>query len=275
MRSHKHLLKTSPGTIATLSCEYDDGQEEEEEDGEAAKKKKKPTKRRTRREEEEEETERLRKKIEALEAELARQPEASQPEWGFNPAPLPAPSPTAFLEMLSSAATTHSTDPVQTIPGLRNGAAENAMMSTTWAATPTDTTNQSTGLTPFLSFTDNQEVQGTSDGAGLQAEGSRSGGSHSGPQEPLHWGPSNIEPATRTDGPWRAVETVETASASVFVQTSLDSQPPPAQPAQPQSGQPTATTGDFSEAMQQQLLLDLFWPGWPPFLPEPNIVNDL
>ncbi|WWD15819.1 hypothetical protein CI109_100243 [Kwoniella shandongensis] len=28
-------------------------------------------------------------------------------------------------------------------------------------------------------------------------------------------------------------------------------------------------------AMQQQLLMDLFWPGWPPNLPEPNVVNDL
>ncbi|OWZ59311.1 hypothetical protein C356_01070 [Cryptococcus neoformans c45] len=28
-------------------------------------------------------------------------------------------------------------------------------------------------------------------------------------------------------------------------------------------------------AMQQQILMDLFWPGWPAKLPEPNVVNDL
>lgn len=31
----------------------------------------------------------------------------------------------------------------------------------------------------------------------------------------------------------------------------------------------------MDEATQQRLLMDLFWPGWPPNLPEPNIVNDL
>jgi hypothetical protein len=31
----------------------------------------------------------------------------------------------------------------------------------------------------------------------------------------------------------------------------------------------------MDEAAQQQLLMDLFWPGWPPSLPEPHVVNDL
>ena len=39
----------------------------------------------------------------------------------------------------------------------------------------------------------------------------------------------------------------------------------------------TAVQEDFvlDETLQQQILMDLFWPGWPPNLPEPNIVNDL
>lgn len=32
---------------------------------------------------------------------------------------------------------------------------------------------------------------------------------------------------------------------------------------------------DVDPAMQQQILMDLFWPGWPAKLPEPNVVNDL
>lgn len=31
----------------------------------------------------------------------------------------------------------------------------------------------------------------------------------------------------------------------------------------------------FEEDMQQQMLMDLFWPGWPPGLPEPHVVNEL
>jgi hypothetical protein len=31
----------------------------------------------------------------------------------------------------------------------------------------------------------------------------------------------------------------------------------------------------MDEVLQQKILMDLFWPGWPPNLPEPNIVNDL
>lgn len=31
----------------------------------------------------------------------------------------------------------------------------------------------------------------------------------------------------------------------------------------------------LDETIQQQILMDLFWPGWPPNMPEPTVVNDL
>jgi len=88
VRSHKHMLRSSPNSTAPIMCEYDDGvgpasgsgghtelaedgspmhEETAEDDGEAAKKKKRKGtgdgKRKTRKDEEEEETEKLRKKI--------------------------------------------------------------------------------------------------------------------------------------------------------------------------------------------------------------------
>ena len=197
-------------------------------------------------------------------------------------------------------------------PGLRAGASENAMMSSTWAATPTDNM-QSTGLTPFLSFADNQEASLASDvrpppvphraetgqSEGMDSNVSRrssAGGSISisdaSPQIPqmprgttysflgavgpngenvnVNWmpavGPEGLQPSTRTEGPWRGVETV----SSVFGQQQV-----PVEPIAELSSQQADPMNDFNEAMQQQLLMDLFWPGWPQYLPEPNIVNDL
>jgi hypothetical protein len=74
-----------------------------------------------------------------------------------------------------------------------------------------------------------------------------------------------LEPSTRTEGPWRGVETV----------TSVLGQQTNAMPDIQATSQPVDSNAEFNEAMQQQLLLDLFWPGWPQHLPEPNIVNDL
>jgi len=225
----------------------------------------------------------------------------------FSSAPVTAPSPTAFLEMLSSAASAQSFSAEPTIPGLRAGAAENAMMSSTWAATP-DAMNVSSGLTPFLSFTDNQEAQPASEmrpepdrhdtngtttdsipdsrrssaanGSTLVTPSSAAdidysksyefkAGMQDASGENLNWPPVSIgpglQPSTRTEGPWRGVETV----SSVFGQQAN------AMPDIQATSQPVDSNAEFNEAMQQQLLLDLFWPGWPQHLPEPNIVNDL
>ena len=86
---------------------------------------------------------------------------------------------------------------------------------------------------------------------------------------PQNWPPpfdaNNIQPSSKTEGPWRNVDTMN----SMY--------PEAAQAAQPQNPAVDPNQAFFGgdEALQQQLLLDLFWPGWPPYLPEPHIVNDL
>lgn len=97
-----------------------------------------------------------------------------------------------------------------------------------------------------------------------------------------------LQPSTRVDGPWRGVETTETIFATTGAKIDNDGIPLEQMPMYPQrqsadaSGfmnDPTNIIGAdgfiMDEAAQQRLLLDLFWPGWPPKLPEPNIVNDL
>lgn len=193
------------------------------------------------------------------------------------------------------------------------------MMSTTWAATPSDAGNPPTGLTPFLSFADNQDAHpaneirpepdrmdtnGSNSTQSYQSQSRKSSKNHSDPGygmdpslssdaplrqstfysfsandgnglpsgENLNWPPpvgaAGLQPSTRTEGPWRGVETVE----SVYVSQTIDANVPDISM---QQSQADANTTEFSEAIQQQILLDLFWPGWPPNLPEPNIVNDL
>lgn len=90
----------------------------------------------------------------------------------------------------------------------------------------------------------------------------------------LNWPPpvgdAGLQPSTRTEGPWRGIETV----SSVFGQQQQQ-QPSMDIPVIDINQQSAESTNEMNEAIQQQLLLDLFWPGWPQYLPEPNIVNDL
>lgn len=95
-----------------------------------------------------------------------------------------------------------------------------------------------------------------------------------------------LQPSTRVEGPWRGIETAETIFAGTGAKIDADGVPLEQTPMYPQQvdvngfiNDPTNILGVdgylMDEATQQRLLLDLFWPGWPPSLPEPNIVNDL
>lgn len=238
-----------------------------------------------------------------------------------------APSPTAFLEMLSSAASAQVPEP-SSVPGLRNGASSSAMMTGTplWSSQNDSSRNdgqQSSGLTPFLTFADSQAIddaaaqkpsrdrQSTDPSSASSASRRASlnnpspfGVNHiSSPTGPTVLSPNNVfnfspgpsgtiapgqninwapppgpdgkpQPSTRTEGPWRSVETVNT----VF--QSMDNGPAPPYEDTSKNDQSTDIDMDpgfppVDEAMQQQLLMDLFWPGWPINLPEPHIVNEL
>ncbi len=228
--------------------------------------------------------------------------------------------------MLSSAASAQMPE-ANVVPGLRNGALSSAMMTgaPSWAANSDnakDNGQQSTGLTPFLSFSDSQAIDNAaaqkqaqerqptemSNGSGTSRRTSQystgvtsdscpagpsvlspnnffnfspgpSGPTAPGPTQNLNWAPppgpdGQIQPSTRTEGPWRAVETVDTVLQGI-------GNPPVDEGGGDTSlGQSTDVDMDpgfppVDEAIQQQLLMDLFWPGWPPNLPEPHIVNEL
>ncbi|WRT67022.1 uncharacterized protein IL334_003988 [Kwoniella shivajii] len=346
VRSYRHLLRTSPKSNPVLCCDYDDGTgahadegervssskspgqgPEEEEPG--AKKKRKASgdgKRKKKDEEFEEERDRLTKKIEELQAQLTQnnqaQPAAPPSPQSGNQSnriwsdisqsqqdPMFAASPTAFLEMLSSAASNQATNTVNVDISQATGSTTEGFM---WGGNTLDQLMPEGGsaFKPLFMFDPNQasdqNVNLSHDlSPGVQSQESRksslpnptSGGdSSSGVSNILspggvfnfspgdtsgfsaNWpnppGPSGtLEPSTKVDGPWRAVETIETVfAASMNGQTMQDS---------------TGDTNMESEinmdglqagldaAVQQQLLMDLFWPGWPINLPEPNVVNDL
>jgi hypothetical protein len=85
-----------------------------------------------------------------------------------------------------------------------------------------------------------------------------------------------LSPSKNIDGPWRAVETVENTFQHIMNATGGA----PDQSVPIGFGTTGVTDGmdgflPVDEALQQQLLLDLFWPGWPVNMPEPHIVNDL
>ena len=103
-----------------------------------------------------------------------------------------------------------------------------------------------------------------------------------------------LQPSTRTEGPWRGVETVDNIFAGTgakFDKDGISLEQTPLYNPFPRdirgmddgdinidANANTGTgTGGFvmDDVLQQKILMDLFWPGWPPNLPEPNIVNDL
>ncbi|WVF72289.1 hypothetical protein IAT40_007102 [Kwoniella sp. CBS 6097] len=350
VRSYRHLLRTAPKSNPVLCCDYDDGNShtaelekgsgstatgpEEEENG-GGKKKRKASgegKRKKKDEEFEEERDRLTKKIEELQAQLTNQlqPPAedttqssinTQPNRSWSGVSQPfqepsaaAPSPTAFLEMLSSAASKQAQD-------------ASADTGPVWGGGPLDQlqTDNVQGFKPMFMFNNAQQQasRNTFDAdisPGITSEDSRRSSLQnpnssgitesdsnsapsmlspngifnfspgpSGPMDPsqhslgsqwppIQIGPDGLQPSTKTDGPWRAVETIETvlqASMSSFTGPDLDPMP-----GQDGSGMDTDINLDglqagLDAAMQQQLLMDLFWPGWPMNLPEPNVVNDL
>jgi hypothetical protein len=187
--------------------------------------------------------------------------------------------------------------------------------------------SQSTGLTPYMMSDPridprlDERAQTTSSSTSRRASEEASGQSSSGPSilspnnifnfspgpmadqlDPVRlnniWAAANdtvgpnstfgLQPSTRTEGPWRGVETVENifaGSGNKFDKDGIPLEQPPMYNSMPVPQNSDGmdinidnVPGDgfvMDEVLQQKILMDLFWPGWPPNLPEPNIVNDL
>ena len=238
--------------------------------------------------------------------------------------------------MLSSAASAQAPE-ASSVPGFRIGASSSAMMTgaPSWAVnadTPRENGQQSSGLTPFLSYNDTPAIDNAATSGSFREQSladpymgsdvprrsspysmSRptfgmnsnclpsgqsvlspnnvfnfspgpSGPTATGTTQPnLEWAPpcdkfGQIHPSTRVAGAWRSIETVDTVlqdlgqgpTAPLKADTAANGIFVPPADVEVDMGFPPV-----DEAMQQQLLMDLFWPGWPPCLPEPHIVNDL
>ncbi|KAK4687222.1 hypothetical protein P7C73_g2894, partial [Tremellales sp. Uapishka_1] len=201
VRSHKHLMRTAPRTNPVMNCDYDDGVAGEEnrlggagsdgsvedDDVEVRKKKRKAPgeARRNKKKSSEldDERDRLAKRIEELEMALAKKsgaggsgsskhaPNADRGGWAQPNAPqeTTVPSPTAFLDMLSSAASSQLPHPPP-VPGFRTSGSESTMLPSfsqpNWSnpsdMSLPDTSSSGTasgsgsgsGFTPFLAFSD-------------------------------------------------------------------------------------------------------------------------
>ncbi|WWC61219.1 uncharacterized protein I303_103799 [Kwoniella dejecticola CBS 10117] len=349
VRSYRHLLRTSPKSDPVLCCDYDDGTGHGHDDGDKAekgssskspgqgpddddgggKKKRKASgegRRKKKDEEFEEERDRLTKKIEELQAQLTHKTQA-QPSSAAQPQNIPQPnrtwssaaqplqetlsadSPTAFLEMLSSAASTQAHGSFSS--SKPDGSSDGPFWGNINRPIDLDTR-----FKPMFAFSHDKgqtNVSGLNDpspGDQSQSQESRrsslqnltpgSNGEFSSQGPAIlspggvfnfsppdttstnfmaNWPPppdpltGNIEPSTKIDGPWRGVETIETVFAAGMNSAN-----------QPTFGADTNMDTEINldglqagldAAMQQQLLMDLFWPGWPSNLPEPNVVNDL
>jgi hypothetical protein len=214
--------------------------------------------------------------------------------------------------MLSQAATTHIGEP-ETIAGQKI-VEESTMMSGPWGMTPGP--DGPTGLTPFLSFMDNQQAQLASDRPEVDRQESgasshvnidynnpsRRTSQQGSNDSPLNIGPnrtmSDIFPQNATydttipssepracglawqsvdadfgrpAGTWRQVDTTK----NTFGQSGAKL--PEVTPAPIQiSDLIDENNGSGIDAeTQQQILLDLFWPGWPPQVPQPHILHEL
>ena len=254
---------------------------------------------------------------EELEAQVSARQEPARSASSTMSAPsypdITAQSPTAFLEMLSSAATDRAPAQQQQ-SGVRPGAQAS---TTTLASTPNFANwgpvrpqGDMSAPSPMFTFSGSTQVNRSQDASRQNSQrGSESSASNTasvnasaapailspngvfnfspgptgmtpGQNGNNQWPPmppnGQLEPSTRIEGPWRAVETVET-----FVAGNSQSGNEPLTTfsgvilGQDQLGGDAATALVNDEALQQQLLMDLFWPGWPPCLPEPHIVNDL
>ncbi|WWC69552.1 uncharacterized protein I206_103494 [Kwoniella pini CBS 10737] len=348
VRSYRHLLRTSPKSNPVLCCDYDDGagnnhedsdkaakgsttkspdQALDDDDGGSSKKKRKASgegRRKKKDEEFEEERDRLTKKIEQLQAQLASAPlgqtatqaqNIPQPNRALSNAAQPlqdtlsADSPTAFLEMLSSAASSQATGSFSNKPD-RSNTSDGPFWGGIGRLVDLDAR-----FKPMFQFGNNDQqgnlssLNNPSPGNQSQSQesrrsssqnltpGSNTGESSQGPAilspggvfnfSPgdttstnfmSNWPPPEsitgiVEPGTKDDGPWKVVESIETVFAAGANPSS-----------QPNFGGDTNMDTEINldglqagldAAMQQQLLMDLFWPGWPINLPEPNVVNDL
>ena len=223
------------------------------------------------------------------------------------------------------------------MPGLRSGASSSAMMTgaPSWATSSDnfkDSGQQSTGLTPFLSYVDPQAIDNAaaqrrpnerqmiedSNQTNTSRRTSQQSTNYSsnalnkhlspigpsvlspnvvfnfspgptGPSTPgvnrdnVNWAPppgldGKPQPTERTEGPWRSVETVDTVFQGITNGPAPASKGDAAGLASFEQSADADTDPGFppvDEMMQQQLLMELFWPGWPPNLPEPHIVNEL
>lgn len=265
--------------------------------------------------------------------------------------PVSAQSPTAFLELLSSAATSRA-PPASS--GLKDGVTGTAMMN---GATGTAFADQS-GLTPMFTYAaelqtdprpnmpqrvsdEPHESSRTSTGSSMPSMPSMNSASTSSttgfggippltPSAVFNFSPmpmndttthayvpqfddqGRLKPSGKADGAWRDIETADNTEAIPGVNISAAQATIHDMAGEAWQGPDTAdnfrtapsadvgggararvpnqhtdpavhlseTFGvnmppQMDEAAQQQLLMDLFWPGWPPSLPEPHVVNDL
>ncbi|WVR05102.1 hypothetical protein IAU60_002114 [Kwoniella sp. DSM 27419] len=217
------------------------------------------------------------------------------------------PSPNTFLEMLHASGGNKSTGSSNS-QTYSSGLMGNGPM---WGEKPSDTLN---GFNPMFNFNGTQQEAKISPGlnseesrrSSLQNPSppgvSSSDGSSAPPnilspngvfnfspgpsglseplgaQWPVYVESEGLQPSTKVDGPWRGVETVEsvfTASINNMSTQDFDAAPMAQDNAMETEINLDDLQAGLDAAMQQQLLMDLFWPGWPMNLPEPNVVNDL
>jgi hypothetical protein len=112
---------------------------------------------------------------------------------------------------------------------------------------------------------------------------------------PIAWPPASsftdgkMNAAMSNDGPWRRIETIQTVfeGSNVTDQDRVAAAELKGGLGQPDGMAPMifdhpinfdnveANPFQIDDDVQQQLFMDLFWPGWPANLPEPPVVNEL
>ncbi|GMK55398.1 hypothetical protein CspeluHIS016_0204540 [Cutaneotrichosporon spelunceum] len=286
---------TVPHAYALLSCEYDDSMDKDhhegdtspKEDDDGKKKKRKASGGRKKADDEADpERDRLMKRVAELEQQLAQKnmtqvnghaPSSAAPNpWtgaGFGTPPVESPG--AFLDMLSSSMPFSAQNPGLGDTMFGTGVAPQVTASATsmWMSlgTSADRSESGTGFTPFMSMTSPPPFSDA--GPSMMSSGAFN-------FTPAPTGPATLNWSGDVDmGPPSQEQTWSVNNLanglSGAVQASSSTQPAAANVEARDGMVDLDGLNGSDSSLDPQILVDLFWPGWPRNLPEPSVTLSL
>ncbi|BEI93175.1 uncharacterized protein CcaverHIS019_0508030 [Cutaneotrichosporon cavernicola] len=297
VRSYRHLLRTAPSTNPVLSCEYDDSMDKDHHDGDTSPKedddggKKKKRKasggRRKADDEVDPERDRLMKRVAELEQQLAQKsttganghlpPSTAPNPWtgaGFGTPPVESPG--TFLDMLTGSMPISAQNPGLGEAMFGTSAAPQVTASATsmWMSlgTSADRSESGTGFTPFMSMPSPPAFPDA--GPSMLSSSFNFTPAPTGPTT-LNWsGDVDMGPPSQ-EQTWSVNNLANGLSDAAQTSSSTAPKAANVEAADDLVDLDVLNGGSNDSSLDPQILVDLFWPGWPRNLPEPSVTLSL